>query len=241
MKRRYLLILLSIALLALFIPSAGAQEGSGAIAYGETVSGEVSDQAFEVPFVFTGAANDVVVAQLQGADGFDNPMLILLDAENNILANVRSYNQVTLAAALPTGGQFTILASRDGGRTGRSGGKFDLTLLKPPVLTAGAGSDGIVAERDATQFFVVDAEGAFTLNYERTQGEVGLQVVASQMRANDNENFEEILGVLEGMHVNSGSLNVVSSEEGVFLVRVAASEFYYSDAPANTSFTLTLR
>ena len=128
MKRWWMLV--AVALSLALAGTAFAQGDATPIAYGDTVEGEVTNAEFEVPYRFTGAAGDVVQVRMVVDDSGDfyEPTLILLDADNAVVASIEAWYEALLLMPLPADGEYTILASRFGGRTGTAEGGYTLTL-----------------------------------------------------------------------------------------------------------------
>ena len=117
------------------------------ITYGEAVSGTLDDSNFEDLWAFAGQAGDVIALTMTrrvdepgGLDGY----LLLRDPADDVLLEVDDYGNDDVMPRveqfeLPTGGTYTIVATRFGFQNGISTGDYRLTLER---LTAGAGDAG---------------------------------------------------------------------------------------------------
>jgi Bacterial pre-peptidase C-terminal domain len=109
-------------------------QGDNSIAYGQTVNGRITDQAFRVVYVFNGAAGEIVDAVLQRTEGNLDPLLLLLDGNNTVLAyqddGAPQFGAVLANITLPADGTYYVVASRFGQQEGSTNGAFSLTLKR---------------------------------------------------------------------------------------------------------------
>jgi hypothetical protein len=121
-----------------------AQEGDTTLAYGQTVTGVLSDQHYEDRWTFAGQGGDVItlvmgrtVDEPGGLDGY----LILLGPDGTTLQEVDDTQDSVMPALenyeLPADGIYTAVATRFGFANGISVGEYTLTLTK--VESGGAG------------------------------------------------------------------------------------------------------
>ncbi len=119
-------------------------DGVQVIAYGDTVSGEITDDAFVVLYCFEGLADDEIVISMEAARNSElDTLIILTDStlDNTLAQNddiERGNTNSQLAFTLPEDGAYLIVATRYNLEEGRSEGDYDLTL----ELTAGPSADG---------------------------------------------------------------------------------------------------
>ncbi len=117
-------------------------EVTGALAYGETVSGEITADTFFQNWTFEGAQGDVVTITMIDTspdDGLD-PLLHLVGPDGNVLitnddaddSSIGLFNAQIVAFTLPLDGTYTIRATRFGEGFGSSVGSYELTLQVAP-------------------------------------------------------------------------------------------------------------
>jgi hypothetical protein len=103
------------------------------IAYGETVTGEISNEAYFNIWVFSGQSGDNIVASMQADESNLDPLLILLDEDRIPLAEhddiVQGVQRDSLLEfTLPEDGYYAIVATRFDQATGNSVGNYELSL-----------------------------------------------------------------------------------------------------------------
>jgi hypothetical protein len=142
----------------------------GAIAYGETVEGEITQTTWRQAWTFEGQASEIVSITMIDTSAEDtlDPLVLLTDAEGNIIASndddsgsddLAPFDSRINAFILPTSGTYTIIATRATTvRTNaRTFGTYSLTLLlgdarstamlvptAAPTLTANAPLTGVI-------------------------------------------------------------------------------------------------
>jgi hypothetical protein len=129
------------------------QEGTP-IRYGETVSGEISDDAPCQVYVFEGAAGDPITIDMTRTSGSLDGVLALyagddLEAEPVAFSDDRPGGGLNplIETTLPAGGKYTITACRLQNENMRvTVGTFDLTLSGPEAEMAAGESDGVMEE-----------------------------------------------------------------------------------------------
>jgi hypothetical protein len=210
--------------------------------YGDVVDGEITNEAYEVEYTFTGAANDVVVIRMW-TEGFDNvvnePALALATADNAVIGSTAdhiSISDASLVATLPADGDYKILATRVDGSAGDSVGTFKLTVLKPEALTSGQPVSGSLSSEDK-MYYLVNADGPFVLSYQRTSGtfspEVSINLVSD---VGDTESQ----AVMSGAIVRAGSLDIDPGGQAMFIVLLQEALWDFNFDVVSAEYTLTL-
>lgn len=213
-----------------------------ALQYGDVVDGEITNEAFEVEYTFTGSANDVVIIRMW-SEGFENtlslPALALATAENQLLGSTTDHNSIldaTLVATLPADGDYKILATRVDGSASQTVGTFKLSVLKPEALTPGQPVTGSISSEDVA-FYRVEAEGPFVLTYQRTGGtfspEVSVNTVSDIGEA-------ESQALLSGTIVRAGSLDIDPGGPGQFIVVLQQALWDFNFEVVSAEYSLTL-
>jgi hypothetical protein len=199
-----------LIILFLVLHSAAAQSG-GSIAYGETVTGTITDAAPVQAWTFEGQAGDVVTITMDATDlasgGLDS-YLQLLDPAGEVLIENDDASATTINAAiadftLPEDGTYTIHATRFGLETGLATGEYELTLL---LVTGGEGGDtggeGGEVLSDA-QPIAYDSPVSGTLtrqNYEDAwtfEGQAGEVISIRMERVNELADLDPFLRLLD--------------------------------------------
>ena len=131
-KFRNILILSLLAVLA-FPVMAFAQEG-GSIVYDQTVTGELSDDNYEIDYQFEGRAGELILIAMNATS--ENPRLdsylYLRDADGQEIAfdddGGGNLNSLIGPISLPADGTYTVVATRFQQASGNSEGTFELTV-----------------------------------------------------------------------------------------------------------------
>lgn len=234
------MLLLMIGLLSLTLAPLFAQDDD-MIAYGDTVSGEVTNANFEVPFRFEGAAGDVIVVEMTDPEGilgeFSSPAILLLGTDGLLLGSVSTSfsGEVSLVARLPSDGVYTLLASRTDGRSGTGVGAFNLTLILPEVLTLGSEAKGSLTDDD-TRYYAYVPDGAFELRYRKTGGDFSPTVQVNLI----NSGELQPVAILEGKGLSGGSLIVEPSSGALYIITLSEALFDFNFQTVTADFTLAV-
>lgn len=124
-----------------------------ALDYGDTATGILDAETYQVVYAFSGQAGDVVTIAMQAAaidSSLDSSLILLGPDGNTVLAENDDFDFNSLDARienfeLPESGTYTIVATRFDAEAGLSGGEFTLNLVlaeeglpTPPVTTTGS-------------------------------------------------------------------------------------------------------
>lgn len=238
MKRWVTLIAVLLAL-ALAGPAL-AQGAETPIAYGDTVEGEITGAQYEVAYRFTGAAGDVVHVHLVSDESGElyEPSLILLDAENSLLTSVEGWYEAELLTALPADGDYILLASRTGGRTGESAGKYTLTLSEVVNLAEAGPVEGEMTNEE-TRLYAVPADAPFTLEFERLSGDFSPELTINVL-ADYGE--LELVSTLFGPNFRKSTLLIEpdpAQPVDFYYVQLALSSWDWNYELASSQYRLT--
>lgn len=130
-KRSLVYLLIFVVLLGAIHPVA-AQGGTPTLAYGQTVTGKITNDAFRLVYTFPGRQGDIIDAVLTRTDGTLDPTLILLGDQNDLIArdddSGPGYSAIIQSQRLPREGVYFLIATRFGQERGMTVGGFTLTL-----------------------------------------------------------------------------------------------------------------
>lgn len=227
----------------------GSAQDTPRIEYGDTVSGEITNREFEIPFDFEGSDGDIIIIEMQPVDllgDLNRPEILLLDEKGDIVADTSqsySYRGALLALELPDDGLYTILASRADGRAGDSVGEFNLILTNPVELVIGEPIEGTVRNSSAsgsanTAYYAIQGDEIepLILAYERTDGEYAPEIALNRI----NEDYAlEAIASLSGDELVSGTITLPDSDD-IFIVSLGRSLFSYNFDEIIAEYELTL-
>lgn len=175
MKRFLLIVFVALSLVAA-LPVAAQGGKSIPINLGDTVTGEITDQAFEQLYSFEGEAGTTIDISLIADDyGFD-AYLYLLDSTGATIAENDDFDGLDsrIMIELPATDTYTIIASRRDGRSGDGVGTYSLTVQLLPLLELGAEQTATL-QYGATYpvyAFRVPAAGLYSVTYTHVEGTV---------------------------------------------------------------------
>ncbi len=152
------LVLLALLLLVLTVtPTVFAQSqdfcGAGTnvpfVEYGDTVSNEITDDSFFLPFCFEGNEGDEVVITMTTTSGDLRPLVGLADSRiEEIFVQNTGRNEASVEFTLPEDANFLIISTRDGLDSGTTEGEFELTLELASGSATGGGDEGDDGKED---------------------------------------------------------------------------------------------
>lgn len=121
--------------LTLLSPGLGASAAEGVIAYGQTVSGEISNTTYRQVWAFRGAQGDIVDVLMTATSGTLDPVVSLISPEENLLGTSQQgaseQDAALFVVRLPSDGVYTIVTRRVGENSGELGtteGSYRLAL-----------------------------------------------------------------------------------------------------------------
>jgi hypothetical protein len=229
MKR--IVLFLVIALLLVPVAAVNAQD---ALEVGVPIRGEITNEAFEVEYTFSATADSVVIIEMlaEDDDGFMNDLtaqLIVLASSGTVVVDTAdnfTFSDAVLVTQLPADDDYTLIATREDGRSGDTEGEYTLILHVPDVLTVGDGAEGTAGSETGTEYFLIDSEEDFVLNYTKSGGDYNPEILVSQIDSN-NSDFEDVASV-NGAVTNLGLGDMPA---GMYIVRIQEGFFdFYFDA-----------
>ncbi|MBZ0317422.1 MAG: hypothetical protein K8L91_13460 [Anaerolineae bacterium] len=235
-------LLLFVALIGLMIgvgtvTSSYAQgQKATVIAYGDIVTGTITDEAAEVNYRFTGAEGDVIILQVTryyGADSsaptLDEPLLILTDPAGHS-TQADGYGSAFLALKLPITGDYGVVVSR---ADPASVGNFQLALYKPETLLPSSPMQATI-NNEQTQYYWINSTDELRLSYHRTDGTFSPEITI----ITPGEFGLNTVGAIYGGLVEAGTLDIRIPSDGLYFVRVEESLYDFNFDPVTAEYTL---
>ncbi len=223
--------IIGVVLLMLSVTPLLAQEAEIGIAYGETVHGEITNQQFDVVYVFNGEAGDIVMINLirDETASFD-PYLYLTTPENDILARNDDFFSLNsrIIAQLPNDGDFWIVATRLSERSGSGEGGYQLSLEQGRVGNVDSTIEGQVTLDDVppTHIFIPETTGVYAIEYNHVRGAYFPSMVVSLISP-DNY-YEEDIAQISGRGLQGGTVRVQLEANSIYVLTLEQNPYDYS-------------
>lgn len=214
------------------------------IAYGETLTGTINDEAFEVNYNFEGAAGDVVNIDMTAASGRDlDAMLVLLGPDGEELAENDDYwlenRNSRIEYTLPEDGLYTIIATRYGRGTGDTIGSFTLSLMEgavtPSTAVPSTASDNINDDQPIVIFtYTTTVSEVVTFDLTRTSGNLDPLLIITDIHGREIARNDD---AGDGSS-NSRISNLVLDQIGQYTI--IATRFLQEDGETSGGFELSV-
>lgn len=241
--KRFMILVLAVAMLAALVPAYA--QGGGTIEYNSTVTGEMTNENFELAYTFSGAAGDVVIASVEPVDflgDFESPTLTLTAADGTVVAYRTGYSSADIAAVLPADGDYSLTVGREDGPDGTSVGEFYLSLWLPEVLASGSSVTGST-DSDSVVFYAVKDLAAFSLSYEKSGGDFGPEIsvnaIITEPDYADEFGYLDDLAAIYGSVITAGSMTIDGSES-VYVIKIDEALFDFNFSTVTADYTLTI-
>lgn len=192
--------------LTLELVGSGPEEASDenrVLRYGESITGIITDENFEVRYTFVGEQGDTVTISLIRQSGDLDAYLELLDASGNLIASnddapdmpVDTDSRIT-NFRLPVFGPYTIVATRFQGVAGNSTGEFELSLDRavPDESRPPAAEGGMIGYDQQVTGTITNEHYEFEYVFFGTAGDV---ITIDLRRQNENEDLDTLLLLLD--------------------------------------------
>jgi hypothetical protein len=223
--------LIGILILSLSMTLLAQAQDSTPIGYDDTVNGEITADAFEIPYTFKGAEGDIVLVEMRRANtdsGLYNAALVVLDPGGSLIADSADYiayegAEAIVAVELPENGEYTILATRDSGRSGEEIGEFVLKLFNLEILGEEL-IEGEVTNDTQDQYYAVVANGSFTVNYRVLSSNYAPLVDVNYV---NEDGYFESAGSMSGLRLDAGSVQVFAEAGELYVVAIVADDLDY--------------
>jgi hypothetical protein len=167
------LCLLVLLLFCLPFVHVHAQSGIG---YGQTVIGKITNDNARAIYSFVGRQGDIIDVTLTRTDGNLDPLLILIDEQNNVIArdddSSAAYDAALNSQQLARDGTYFLIVTRFGQAWGLTTGSFSLTLTRAGLVNTGSDTaleygDSVVDDLDQSKYQQVYAFHANRGDYIR--------------------------------------------------------------------------
>lgn len=126
-----------LCLIACLAPAQPSAAQGNTLAYGQTVEGRITNEAFRTVYAFEGQQGAIVDVVMRRLDGNLDPALLLLDSANALIARDDDggdgLNAALSAIVLPRTETYFLVATRFGQAQGTTTGRFSLTLERVGV------------------------------------------------------------------------------------------------------------
>ncbi|MEO8393908.1 MAG: hypothetical protein ABI700_13030 [Chloroflexota bacterium] len=192
---RRLILLCWILLASVVVTQSVAAQGNippQPIAYGQKVTGTISEQAFFNSWQVDANIHDRIYVRMTGADGL-RPLIGLLDSGGTLVmhsANGIANDSVDLTYDVPAAGKYIIVATRVDNQFGTTTGSYSLSLdnINPPPTPN-------PAYQDVTfQCGSFDATATATIRFSREDSDNG----AYSLRIYGIDGFQPVIRVQSG-------------------------------------------
>lgn len=233
---------LFVVVCMLFVTSIASAQGT-TLVYGDVVQGEITNSVFETEYVFEGKAGDVVVIEIAGdAESYSDaiePVVFVLDPSGTqIIASEDGVplKIATVSLVLPQDGAYTIIATREDGRSGDDEGNYILRLMQPLALLPGEAVEGRVDGQVGNQYYLVVGQEPVTIDFQMTAA----VRFAPQFTVRSAANYEDLLAYYVSLTTDSsGSISLSGNETYLIGVEYEKSDLLiYDDIEA--TFTVML-
>jgi len=233
---------LSLGIVSALILGLGAfgAQAQDAIEAGDTVTGELTDDAFAVEYTYEGTEDEVVVITLAPVDllaELNNPAIIVRDENGDDLLRYDGYGSSTVVVLLPEDGEYTIVATRTDDAAGTSIGEYTLTVTAPDELEAGDSVDDELTSED-TMYYVYRGDADFVLSYVR-EGEYAPEFTVNTLDTDITIDSLVTMATFGGKLATQGSVGVIPGGE-IYVIKVGQARFDFYFDTVEARFTLQL-
>ncbi|MEP7284791.1 MAG: PPC domain-containing protein [Chloroflexota bacterium] len=243
------LVSLCLLLIAPDFVRAQTTQPSNTIDFGQTVTGTITNDAFRVVYTFQGRKGDIIDVSLTNTDGTLDPVLILADDQNKLIASdddsIPDFNAELVSEQLPRDSTYFLIVTRFGQERGLTTGSYSLTLSRVGITgdadTALHYGDSIVNEISTQQFQHIYAFRAIRgdiiqATMQRISGDLDSFLILADAAGNvlvSNDEDAESPGTLD-----AGIYNFRIEKSGNYLL--VATRFGREAGESSGGFSLSL-
>jgi hypothetical protein len=240
-----------VLLIAVSVAGVTAAQDATALKLGESVTGEISADSYEIPYTFEGKSGEVALIQMweaPDASDYVDTYLILQGPDGKVFAENSNdpalYSNSVIAATLPADGKYTIIATRDGGRTGDSVGPYVLQANIVEPLKAGSKIDATIygydnKARNTPEQFVVQGSGATKISFSQEITDLFPDLKLYPWE--DVDSYPTALFALTDTSKTTSAVVSVELEEGMFYILTVKDSFsssVYDDREKKITITV---
>lgn len=240
MQQKGLILFMTVIGLMIAIGSVSISYAQGekatVIAYGDIVTGTITDEAAEVNFRFTGSEGDVIILQVTryyGADSsaptLDEPLLILTDP-TGLSTQADGYGSAFMALKLTISGDYGVVVSR---ANPASVGNFQLALYHPETLLPSTPIQATINNTE-TRYYWINSTDELRLSYHRTDGTFSPEITI----ITPGEFGLNTVGAIYGSLVEAATLDIRLPTDGLYFVRLTESLYDFNFDPVTADYTL---
>ena len=222
-----------------------AQQSNNIIKYGDTVSGNITNRKFEIPYDFKGKKGDIVLIEMSQVDiagDLQSPEIILLNESGDVVGDTSGrfliFGSTVLATQLKSDGTYTILATRSDGRAGNGIGEFTLKLIQPTLLELDKTLKDTTSNSDSPKYYLIRGESdPLYLLFHKTGGEYSPEFSINII----DEGFD-LTSIIKFSGSDLGKILVsLPTERKLFIVKIEKQiiDFSYGDLSINYELLTT--
>ncbi len=227
-----------------------AQDAPIEITYGDAVNGDITDDEFEVNYIFSGNEDDIVMIEMLRASSLIDPKLQLKSAVGDVLFENDDflYPSAVIITSLRSDGEYTITATRYNGRDGESEGNYLLRLSLVEPTEFGTTIDtqifpsNDIDETTLPQLVVLYPENEVTVSVNMEMGE-GEAFAALHLVTPDTEAFGSYASLVEfnpGVPIYNLSFDIELQDEQIYVIYAtrAFASYAFDAEPLDVSITV---
>jgi hypothetical protein len=248
---RKALLFMLVLVIAISVAGITVAQDATALKLGESVSGEITADSYEIPYTFAGKAGEVALIQMwEAPDATDyvDTYLILQGTDGKVFAENSNdpglYSNSVIAATLPADGTYTVIATRDGGRTGDSVGPYVLVANIVEPLKAGSKVDATIygydnKARSVPEQFVIQGSGATKISFSQEISDLFPDIKLYPWL--DVDSYPVSLFALTDTSKTTSAVVSVELEEGTFYILTVKDSFsssVYDDSEKKITLTV---
>ncbi len=239
------------------LPAGGDYGPGDLIPYGTLLVENISDASYEYQYRFMGQQGDRITLRMDALDATLDPAIRVLGPDGSeILRDDNSggnLNAFIPAYLLTADGEYTLIASRSGGRQGVSRGRFELLLSGAPVtqpavvpgqdglspqtafpLAVGQTVSGQIDDTQAAVFYVLEAQAGTTLQIDMLRAGGDLDAFLVLLNAQE----ALIASNDDGGGRQNARLQYTFAADGVYFV--GATRFEFMEGQTQGEFLLSV-
>lgn len=213
-------------------------QAQGALRYGVPVTGEITDIAPEQRYTFFGKADEVIVLSMTPVDtrgDLDRTMLSLLNNDGQVLVEYDRFGALTMFAALPYDGEYTVVATRP--VEDDSVGEYSLLINLINEVKLGDTLSDTVSTGSGSHLYLYRGESDFYLSYTKNSGDFAPEISVNMFDQTANDGQLDTVGALHGKNIRLGSMGVFNGGD-VYIISLNKALFDINFGEITASYTL---